>query len=124
MAFVASYPADSAAIVRSVERSAVGDTVKMFGGGMVGLQYTPIMRSLGSALNGILNYNTYFPGVNYEGIERFLAALLQARGRGQVDRGYYLTPFTYAIGQLLEQAANATGTLDHPRLPRTCAPMR
>ena len=117
MAFVASYPADSAAIVRSVREIGVGDTVKIFGGGMVGLQYTPIMQSLGSALNGILNYNTYVPGAKYEGIDDFLQRYSKRAAEAKVDPlGYYLTPFTYAIGQLLEQAANATGTLDHPRL--------
>jgi branched-chain amino acid transport system substrate-binding protein len=117
MAFVASYPADSAAIVRSVREIGVGDTVKIFGGGMVGLQYTPIMESLGTALNGILNYNTYVPGAKYEGIDDFLQRYSRRAAEAKVDPlGYYLTPFTYAIGQLLEQAANATGTLDHPRL--------
>jgi len=117
MAFVASYPADSAAVVRSVREIGVGDTVKIFGGGMVGLQYTPIMQSLGSALNGILNYNTYVPGAKYEGIDDFLQRYSKRAAEAKVDPlGYYLTPFTYAIGQLLEQAANATGTLDHPRL--------
>ena len=117
LAFVASYPADSAAVVRSVREIGVGDTVKIFGGGMVGLQYTPIMQSLGSALNGILNYNTYVPGAKYEGIDDFLQRYSKRAAEAKVDPlGYYLTPFTYAIGQLLEQAANATGTLDHPRL--------
>jgi branched-chain amino acid transport system substrate-binding protein len=117
IAFVASYPADSAGIVRSVREVGVGDTVKVFGGGMVGLQYTSIMESLGSALNGILNYNTYVPGAKYEGIDDFLQRYFKRAAEARVDPlGYYLTPFAYAIGQLLEQAANATGTLDHPRL--------
>ena len=117
MAFVASYPADSAAIVRSVGEIGVGDAVKIFGGGMVGLQYTPIMQSLGAALNGILNYNTYVPGAKYEGIDDFFRRYSRRAAEAKVDPlGYYLTPFSYAIGQLLEQAANATGSLDHARL--------
>jgi len=117
MAFVASYPADSAAIVRSVREIGVGDTVKIFGGGMVGLQYTPIMQSLGSALNGILNYNTYVPGAKYEGIDDFLQRYSRRAAEARVDPlGYYLAPFTYAIGQLLEQAVNGTQSLDHARL--------
>ena len=43
MVFVASYPADSTAIVRSVREIGVGDSVEIFGGGMVGLQYTSVM---------------------------------------------------------------------------------
>jgi branched-chain amino acid transport system substrate-binding protein len=117
MAFVASYPAESAAIVRSVREIGVGDTVKIFGGGMVGLQYTPVMESLGSALNGILNYNTYVPGAKFEGIEDFLRRYSRRAADARVDPlGYYLTPFAYAIGQLLEQAASATGSLDQSRL--------
>jgi len=117
MAFVASYPADSAAIVRSVREIGVGDTVKIFGGGMVGLQYTPIMGSLGSALNGIVNYNTYVPGVKYEGIDDFFLRYSRHAAEAKVDPlGYYLTPFSYAIGEVLEQAVNGTKSLDHARL--------
>jgi branched-chain amino acid transport system substrate-binding protein len=117
MVFVASYPADSAAIVRSVREIGVGATVKIFGGGMVGLQYTPIMESLGAALNGILNYNTYVPGAKYEGVDDFLQRYSRRAAEARVDAlGYYLTPFAYAIGQLLEQAIKGTGTLDHARL--------
>jgi branched-chain amino acid transport system substrate-binding protein len=117
MAFVASYPADSAAIVRSVREIGVGDTVKIFGGGMVGLQYTPIMHSLGSALNGIVNFNTYVPGAKYEGIDDFFQRYSERAVEAKVDPlGYYLTPFNYAIGQLLEQAVNGTQSLDHSRL--------
>ena len=117
MAFVASYPADSTAIVRSVREIGVGETVKIFGGGMVGLQYTPIMDSLGSALNGIVNYNTYVPGVKYQGIDDFFQRYSERAAQAKVDPlGYYLTPFNYAIGQLLEQAVNGTKSLDHPRL--------
>jgi branched-chain amino acid transport system substrate-binding protein len=84
---------------------------------MVGLQYTPIMESLGSALNGIVNYNTYVPGVKYEGIDDFFQRYSRRVAEAKVDPlGYYLTPFNYAIGQLLEQAVNGTGSLDHPGL--------
>jgi len=59
MVFVCSYPNDSVAIVRAVNEIGVGPTVKLFGGGMVGLQFTPVMESLGSSLNGIVNYHSY-----------------------------------------------------------------
>src|SRR5436853_1593272 len=70
--FVMSYPNDSVAIVRAVNEIGVGDSVKLFGGGMVVLQFTPNMVSLGSSLNGIVNYNSYVPGVKYPGNEAFL----------------------------------------------------
>ena len=117
MVFVASYPADSTAIVRSVREIGVGETVKIFGGGMVGLQFTSIMGSLGSALNGILNYNTFVPGAKYEGVDDFFQRYSKRAAEAKVDPlGYYVTPFSYAIGQLLEQAVNGTKSLDHPRL--------
>ena len=39
--FVMSYPPDSAGIMRAVNEIGVGDDVKIFGGGMVGLQFAP-----------------------------------------------------------------------------------
>lgn len=115
--FVASYPNDSAAIVRAVNEIGVGSGVKIFGGGMVGLQFTPIMTSLGSLLNGIVNYNSYVPGMKYPGIEEFLARYAKKAAEEKVDPlGFYLPPFNYAIGQMLEQAVNATKSLDHRKL--------
>jgi branched-chain amino acid transport system substrate-binding protein len=115
--FVASYPPDAAAIVRAVNEIGVGPSVKIFGGGMVGLQFTPIMTSLGSSLNGITNYNTYVPGMKYAGIEDYFARYAKKAAEAKVDPlGYYITPYNYAIGQMLEQAVNATKSLDHKKI--------
>jgi branched-chain amino acid transport system substrate-binding protein len=112
--FVMSYPNDSVAIVRAVNEIGVGESVKLFGGGMVGLQFTPIMESLGSSLNGIVNYNSYVPGIKYPGIEEFLGRYAKRAVEAKVDPlGFYLPPFNYAIGQMLEQAVTATKSLDH-----------
>ena len=117
MVFVMSYPPDSVAIIRAVNEIGVGDSVKIFGGGMVGLQFTPIMESLGSLLNGVVNYNSYVPGMKYAGIEEFLARYTKRALEEKVDPlGFYLPPFNYAIGQMLEQAVGATKSLDHKRL--------
>jgi branched-chain amino acid transport system substrate-binding protein len=117
MVFVMSYPNDSVAIVRSVNEIGIGSSVKMFGGGMVGLQFTPIMSSLGSLLNGIVNYNSYVPGMKYPGIEDFLGRYAKRAADAKVDPlGFYLPPFNYAIGQMLEQAVNGTKSLEHKRL--------
>jgi branched-chain amino acid transport system substrate-binding protein len=114
MVFVMSYPNDSVAIVRAVNEIGVGESVKLFGGGMVGLQFTPNMVSLGSSLNGIVNYNSYVPGIKYPGIEEFLARYAKRAAEAKVDPlGFYLPPFNYAIGQMLEQAINATKSFDH-----------
>ena len=117
MVFVMSYPNDSVAIMRAVNEIGVGSQVQIFGGGMVGLQFTPIMTSLGSLLNGVLNYNSYVPGMKYAGIEDFLERYSKKAAEAKVDPlGFYLPPFNYAIGQMLEQAVGATKSLDHKRL--------
>src|SRR4051812_27222518 len=113
MVFVMSYPNDSVAIVRAVNEIGVGSGVKLFGGGMVGLQFTPIMSSLGSLLNGITNYNSYVPGMKYPGIEDFLKRYSAKATEAKVDPlGFYLPPFNYAIGQILEQATSAVKSLN------------
>ena len=112
-----SYPNDSVAIIRAVNEIGVGSQVQMFGGGMVGLQFTPIMTSLGSLLNGVTNYNSYVPGMKYPGIEDFLARYAKRAQEAKVDPlGFYLPPFNYAIGQILEQAINATKSFEHKAL--------
>src|SRR3954464_6034054 len=109
MVFVMSYPNDSVAMVRAVNEIGVGDSVKLFGGGMVGLQFTPIMESLGSSLNGIVNYNSYVPGIKYPGVEDFLQRYSKRAAEAKVDPlGFYLPPFNYATGQMIEQAVTAT----------------
>jgi branched-chain amino acid transport system substrate-binding protein len=115
--YVMSYPNDSVAIVRAVNEIGVGSQVQLFGGGMVGLQFTPVMSSLGGLLNGITNYNSYVPGMKYPGIDEFLARYAKRAVEAKVDPlGFYLPPFNYAIGQILEQAINATKSFEHKAL--------
>ena len=115
--FVACYPNEAVAIMRSVNEIGLGAQVKIFGGGMVGLQFTPVMKSLGSLLNGVVNYNSYVPGMKCPGIESFLSRYHERAVAAKVDPlGYYLAPFSYGIGQMVEQAANATKSLEHKKL--------
>jgi branched-chain amino acid transport system substrate-binding protein len=117
LVYVMSYPPDSVGILRAVNEIGVGSSVKMFGGGMVGLQFTPNMVNLGPLLNGVVNYNSYVPGVKYPGIEEFLKRYGERAEKEKVDAlGFYLAPFNYAIGQILEQAIAATKTLEHRKL--------
>src|SRR5688500_6478345 len=103
--------------MRAVNEIGVGSSVLIFGGGMVGLQFTPIMTSLGSLLNGVLNYNSYVPGMKYPGIEDFLERYSKKAAEAKVDPlGFYLPPFNYAVGRMLEQAVGATKSLDNKRL--------
>jgi branched-chain amino acid transport system substrate-binding protein len=113
--YVASYPPDSAGILRAVNEIGIGDDVKLFGGGMVGLQFGAVMENLGSLLNGVVNFNTWLPeqSMYYDGTKDFFDKYTKQAIAAKVDPlGYYLAPFGYAMGQLLEQAVNATGSLD------------
>src|SRR3954471_23251531 len=113
MVFICSYPNDSVALVRAINEIGVGPTVKLIGGGMVGLQFTPIMENLGSQLNGIVNYTSYAPGMKYPGIDDFFVRYRAKAAEAKVDPlGFYLPPFNYAIGQILEQAVGATKSID------------
>src|SRR5919109_197766 len=56
-------------------------------------------------------------GMKYPGIEDFLARYAKRAAEAKVDPlGFYLPPFNYAIGQMYEQAINATKSLDHKAL--------
>jgi branched-chain amino acid transport system substrate-binding protein len=104
-----------------VNEIGVGDSVKLLGGGMVGLQYASIMQSLGSQLNGVVNYNTWAPEktMDYPGVRDFIARYQQRAKQANADPlGFYLPPFDYAIGEILAQAVSATGSLDHERLAK------
>ena len=119
--YVASYPPDSAGILRAVNEIGVGDNVKLFGGGMVGLQFGTVMENLGSLLNGVVNYNSWLPekSMYFDGTKEFFEKYTKRAVEAKVDPlGYYLAPFGYASGQLVEQAINATKSLDQKGLAK------
>jgi branched-chain amino acid transport system substrate-binding protein len=117
--FICSYPPDSAGILRAVNEIGVGPDVKLFGGGMVGLQFTSVMESMGSLLNGVVNYNSYLPekSMEFPGAKEFFVKYNKRAVEAKVDPfGYYLAPFGYAMGEMLDQAAKATNSLDHKKI--------
>jgi len=117
--FICSYPAESVAIVRAVNELGVGPTVKIIGGGMVGLQFASNMEALGPLLNGFVNYNSYLPEKTMDNpaVRDFLKRYEVRAKQEKIDPlGYYLPPYDYAIGQMLEQAIGATKSLDHKAL--------
>jgi branched-chain amino acid transport system substrate-binding protein len=119
--YVASYPPDSAGILRAVNEIGIGDNVKLFGGGMVGLQFGPVMENLGSLLNGVVNFNTWLPepAMYFDGTKAFFDTYAKRAVEAKVDPlGYYLAPFGYASGQLVEEAIKATGSLDQKTLAK------
>src|ERR1700740_1767691 len=119
--FIASYPPDSAGILRAVNEIGVGDNVKIFGGGMVGLQFGAVMENLGSLLNGVVNYNTWLPepSMYYDGTKKFFEEYTKRAVDAKVDPlGYYIAPYGYAMGQMIEEAVNATKSLDQKAIAK------
>ena len=119
--YVASYPPDSAGILRAVNEIGIGDDVKIFGGGMVGLQFAAVMGNLGSLLNGVVNFNTWLPEqkMYYDGTKAFFDTYTKRAVEAKVDPlGYYLAPYGYASGQLVEAAVKAIGSLDQKAMAK------
>ncbi|MEQ9641072.1 MAG: amino acid ABC transporter substrate-binding protein [Alphaproteobacteria bacterium] len=115
--FVASYPPDSAGMVRAANE--VGLKAKMFGGGMVGLQFASLMTKLGPMLNGIVNYDFWVPSptLKFEGVDAFLKKYQEKAPAAGVDPlGYYLPPYAYAYLQVLGSAVTAVGSLDQGKI--------
>ena len=115
--YIASYPNGSAGLVRALAE--VGTEAKAVGGGMVGLQFSGLMAGLGPNLNGILNYDFFvpeptmalYPGAK-ELIERYQNKV-KTEGLKTDALGYYLVPWAYAYVDILGQAVNAVGKIDH-----------
>jgi branched-chain amino acid transport system substrate-binding protein len=117
LVFVASYPPDSVGIVRAANE--VGLKTKMFGGGMVGLQYTAIKTQLGALLNGVVDYDVWLPVGSMATPEAldFLKKYQSRSAAAGVDLlGYYLPPYAYADMQVLQQAVEGTKSLDQGKL--------
>jgi len=115
--FVASYPPDSAGMVRAATE--LGLKTRYFGGGMVGLQFTSIKQQFGSKLDGIVNYDFWIPAptMQFPGIIEFLKKY-QARApiEGIDPLGWYLPPFAYANLQVLGEAIEGAKSLDQTKL--------
>jgi branched-chain amino acid transport system substrate-binding protein len=119
--FVASYPPDSAGILKAVNEIGVGDNVKIFGGAMVGLQFAAVMQNLGSMLNGVVNYNTWLPepSMYFDGTKAFFEKYTKRAVEAKVDPlGFYIAPYGYAMGQMIEEAVTATKSLDQKTLAK------
>jgi len=117
LVYVASYPPDSAGLVRAANE--VGLKARMFGGGMVGPQFAALRTQLGPLLNGVVNYETYAPEVagKFPTLDAFLPKYQARAAREGVDPlGYYLPPFAYAMMQVIEQSIAGTKSLDQAKL--------
>ena len=117
LVFVASYPVDTAGMMRAVQEQ--GLSAKMFGGPMVGLQYGSIKQQMGERLNGIVDYELYVhePTMNFPGVDTFIKEYqARAKAAGTDPLGFYVPPLVYATFQVLEQAVEGSGSLDQDKL--------
>src|SRR6185437_1078530 len=90
--YVASYPPDSAAILRAINEIGVG-----------------------------VNFNTWLPepSMYFDGTKAFFETYSKRAVEAKVDPlGYYLAPYGFTMGQLIEQAVTATKSLDQKTLAK------
>ncbi|MGD9615283.1 MAG: amino acid ABC transporter substrate-binding protein [Alphaproteobacteria bacterium] len=112
-----SYPPDAVGMVRAANE--IGLDVKMFGGGLVGLQFATIRQQLAEQLNGIVNYDFWQPAktLQFPGVLEFLKKYqARAEAEGVDPLGYYLPPFAYANMQVIEQAVEGAKSLNDDKL--------
>jgi branched-chain amino acid transport system substrate-binding protein len=91
----------------------------MIGGGMVGLQASAIKAQLGPLLNGFVNYDYWLPieKMKFPGVMEFIARYQAMAPTEGVDvLGYYIAPWGYAELQVLQQAVEATKSLEDEKL--------
>jgi branched-chain amino acid transport system substrate-binding protein len=115
--FVASYPADTAGILRAAAE--IGLSARLFGGSLVGLQTAALKQQLGPLMNGVLLGEQWVPApaLQYPGVMDFIKTYRsRAAAEGVDPLGVFLPPFAYARMQVLEQAVHGAGTFDDDKL--------
>ncbi len=115
--FVASYPADTAGILRAAAE--IGLTARMFGGSLVGLQTAVLKTQLGPLMNGVVLGEQWVPApaLQFPGVMDFIKTYRsRAVAEGVDPLGVFLPPFAYARMQVLHQAVIGAGTLDDDKL--------
>lgn len=114
----ASYPPDTVGMIRAAHENAL--KTKMFGGNMIGLLATVFKRQLGPLLNGVISTADTFlpsPSLEYPGVNEVLAKYQARAPKEGVDPlGYNYAPLSYAAMQVLQQAVQATQSLDQAKL--------
>jgi branched-chain amino acid transport system substrate-binding protein len=114
--FVASYATGSVGMVRVV--SELGYKPRLFGGAMIGLQFTPIKAQLGPLLNGIVINENYVPEptMQFPGVDDVLKRYRERAEAAGTDPLGFWSPFSYAEMQILGQSVNAVGSIDQRKL--------
>jgi len=114
---ILSYPPDSVGMIRAVNE--IGYKPKMIGGGMLGLQATSIKMQLGPLLNGFVNFDYWLPikTMDFPAVPEFLTRYqARAQHEGVDPLGYHIAPWGYSQLQVLQQAVEATKSLDDDKL--------
>jgi len=114
---VCSYPPDSVGIVRAVNE--IGFKPKLIGGAMVGPQNASMKTALGPLLNGWINYDLWLPvpKMMFPGVEDLMKKYqARAAAEGVDPLGHYMAPHAYSQMQLLQQAVEATNSLDDNKI--------
>jgi branched-chain amino acid transport system substrate-binding protein len=117
--FLATYPIDTVGIIRAVNEQ--GLTTGMFGGGMIGPQFSAVRAQLGPLLNGVVGYELYAPepSIDFPFIKEFLGKYTTRAAQEKIDPlGFYLPPYAYAAMQVIEQTVKAVGSLDQAKLAK------
>ena len=117
MVYVASYPPGSVGMLRAATE--LGLKTRFFGGGMVGLQFTPIKEQFGAKLNGVIDYDFWIPAetLRFPGILDFLKEYQSKAATAGVDPlGWYLAPFAYTYLQVLGDAIEGAKTIDQDKV--------
>ncbi|HET9903879.1 MAG TPA: amino acid ABC transporter substrate-binding protein [Xanthobacteraceae bacterium] len=117
LVFIASYPPDTAGMLRAIYE--VGLSAKVLGGGMVGLQYAALKQQFGYQLNNVVCYDYYAPEptMKFPGVDEVLAKYRARAAEAGVDvLGLYIPPFAYAQMQILEETAKAVNGFDDAKM--------
>ena len=114
---VGTQPGQTISVARAIAE--VGLKAQMVGGSMTGLQTTDAERLLGAQLNGLVNFNYWLPvpALQSAATAEFFKTYQALAPASEIDPiGYYIAPWAYAEMQILQQAIEATKSLDNERL--------
>lgn len=111
LVYIFSFPGETSNIITAAKE--IGLKPKMWGGGMVGLQYAAIMKTLGPDMNGIVDYWYLTPQMQLPGIKKFLDQYTPMAIKEGVDElGIYLPPYAYGMLDTLLKSIESTKSLD------------
>jgi len=119
--YVATYANETIGMMNALNEIGLNESVKMFGGGMMGLQTAPFLERLGPALNGVITINFYVKSktLEFPGLKGYFDAYQARAKQANVEElGYYMSTYNYAMGEIMEQAIKATKTLDNKVLAK------